>query len=135
MAWRVLLASRVARRFQELQCWQLAREVKRQAYAILGRAPLRSDRDFCDDLRRSGRSAPANIAEGFGRRTHREFAHFLSIAHGSLLETENHFHHAHDVGGLSEGEWTEFVTLARRAQKATAALRKYLLDHPHGSSS
>jgi four helix bundle protein len=37
------------------------------------------DRDFCDDLRRAVRSAPANIAEGFGRWHAREFVCFLAI--------------------------------------------------------
>jgi four helix bundle protein len=37
------------------------------------------DRDFCDDLRRAVRSAPANIAEGFGRWHAREFVCFLGI--------------------------------------------------------
>jgi four helix bundle protein len=115
-----------ARHFAELRCWQLANELKREVYAFTAIEPARRDRDFCDDIRASARSAPANIAEGFGRHTHPEFARFLSIAHASLVETENHLGDALDCKYLSPSEWQRLTNLAKEAQRATAGLRTYL---------
>jgi four helix bundle protein len=81
------------RHFTDLACWQLADKLKKGVYEITAKRPVSQDRDFCNDIRRSSRSAPANISEGFGRFGHREFAHYLSIAHASLRETENHLLH------------------------------------------
>jgi hypothetical protein len=72
-----------ASHFSDLDCWRLADELKAAVYEIIATPQVMQDRDFCHDIRRSSRSAPANISEGFGRFTHREFAllvHCSSIA-------------------------------------------------------
>jgi four helix bundle protein len=92
--------------------------------------PAKADRDFCHDIRRSSRSAPANIAEGFGRETHREFAHYLSIARASLLETDNHLQDACDCEYLTEAERQRLSALATRALKTATRLQSYLLRTP-----
>jgi four helix bundle protein len=56
-----------AQHYKDLECWQLAHELKLEVFAFTGRMPAKADRDFCHDIRRSARSAPSNIAEGFGR--------------------------------------------------------------------
>jgi four helix bundle protein len=116
--------------FKDLACWRLASEVQAAVYAVITHHRVANDRDFCHDIRRSARSAPANIAEGFGRYTHREFAHFLSIARASLTETENHLHHLREQDLVSPDEWTRLTDLVQRAQRATSALRTYLMKTP-----
>jgi four helix bundle protein len=44
----------------------------------------------------------ANIAEGFGRRTNKDFANFLVIAHGSAAETQSHLYVALDLKYISD---------------------------------
>src|SRR5689334_8817187 len=51
------------RRYEDLVCWQLSDELKRRVYAVIARPEVRRDFDFCDQVRRSARSAPSNIAE------------------------------------------------------------------------
>jgi len=119
-----------ARTFEELECWQLASDLKRGVREIIAKPPANRDFDFCDDIRASSRSAPSNIAEGFGRTTHRDFAHFLSIAYGSLQETRNHLTDAFENGYISREDLQRLTTLARRASAATDALRGYLLRTP-----
>jgi four helix bundle protein len=119
-----------ASHFSDLDCWRLADELKAAVYEIIATPQVMQDRDFCHDIRRSSRSAPANISEGFGRFTHREFAHFLSIARASLVETENHLRHLRDVGQLAPERWSRLTELAHRAQKATSRLRTHLLKTP-----
>jgi four helix bundle protein len=120
----------MARHYRELVCWQLSHDLKCEVYALTARMPAKGDRDFCDDIRASSRSAPANIAEGFGRETHREFARFLSIARASLLETDNHLQDACDCEHVTEAERQRLSHLATRSLKATTRLQSYLLRTP-----
>jgi len=112
--------------FKDLRCWQLANELKKEVYALIDHPPADRDRHFCDDIRASARSAPSNIAEGFGRYTHREFAHFLSVAHASLVETENHLQDACDSRYISTTEQQRLTDLSQAAQRAVSRLRTYL---------
>jgi four helix bundle protein len=119
------------RRFEDLLCWQLSRQLKIEVFALTNMSPANNDRDFCHDIRRSGRRAPANIAEGFGRETHREFAHFVCIAKASLHETANHIHDALDSRYLVKDEHDRLLALAERALAATAGLHAHLVRTPN----
>ena len=114
------------RRFEELDCWKLANELKLGIYDVLERPHIRIDREFCEDVRDAAKSAPANIAEGFGRRTDADFAHFLDIARGSLNECRNHLGDARDRNYIDEDERSVLDTLACRAVGAVAGLQRYL---------
>jgi hypothetical protein len=65
-----------ARHFRELVCWQLAIELKLGLYRLSEQPEVRRDLRFCDQLRDAAASAPRNIAEGFRRRSHADFARF-----------------------------------------------------------
>jgi four helix bundle protein len=114
------------RDFRGLVCWQLSRELKLAIYEFLERPHVRRDFKFCDHLRDAARSAPRNIAEGFGRRSHADFARFLDVTRGSLAEWRNHLHDARDLGYLDEPELKNLDALASRATGAVAALQRYL---------
>ena len=53
---------------------------------------------LCDQIRRAVVSIPSNVAEGYGRDTHKDFAHFLSQAKGSLYELDTQLDLAVDLG-------------------------------------
>ena len=57
----------VAKKFEELICWQLSDKLKVRVFEILKREEVRQDFDYCRQIRKSARSAPALIAEGFAR--------------------------------------------------------------------
>jgi four helix bundle protein len=115
-----------AKHFSELVCWQRSNDLAQAVYAATANDVVRSDEDFCRDIRRSSRSAAANIAEGFGRETHREFARYLSIARASLVETENHLVHGRQCDYFTEEQLTHMRTLCKRAVVATTRLQAYL---------
>src|SRR5688572_22290225 len=114
------------RRFEDLDCWKLANELKLAMYELLDRPHIRTDRAFREDVRDAAKSAPANIAEGFGRRTDAEFARFLDIARGSLNECRNHIGDARDRNYIDEKERAVLDLLASRAVGAVAGLQRYL---------
>ena len=76
------------------------------------------------------RSAPRNIAEGFGRFRHREFAQFVRVAKGSEAEVLNHFIDARDLRLMSDDEFIHAEHTARRALKAANGLIRYLESTP-----
>ena len=115
-----------AKRFTELICWQLSFDLRKQILDITSRPGVRSDVTLRDQLRDSARSAPRNIAEGFGRRTNIEFARYLDIARGSLMETQNHIQDAAECGYVTSAECEALLKLARRAGAATAGLQNHL---------
>jgi four helix bundle protein len=114
------------RRFEDLIVWQLSATIQREVGAILDHPQVRRDGRFCEQLRDSTRSAPANIAEGFGRYSPREFVRYLRIASGSLHETKNHLHEALDRGYIDEATHERLVRLTLRALKADWRLQAYL---------
>ena len=115
-----------AKHFRELICWQLAREFKLRVYELSDASEVKKDLRFRDQLRDAAASAPRNIAEGFGRRTPRDFARFLDVARGSLMECQNRLQDAVDRKYLTLEDFASLETLARRACGSIAGLQRYL---------
>jgi four helix bundle protein len=108
--------------FRDLVCWQLSRTLKREALAFTATGQAAKDFKYCDQIRASSASAPANISEGFGRFTPKEFARFLGYARASLLETQNHLIDGLDRGYLDEALYNRLFNLATAALTATTNL-------------
>lgn len=114
------------RRYRDLECWQLASELKMRVYAATTADGVRRDRRFCDQIRDAARGGPRAIAEGFGRFRPADFARFLEYARASLIETQNHLDDARDCHYINDVTHSELITLADRAIGAVTGLRRYL---------
>jgi len=68
---------------------------------VARRLPVEERFALAQQLRRSAVSVPANIAEGYGRLHRAEYIHYLSIAQGSLKETETHLLIGHRLSYLT----------------------------------
>ena len=75
---------------QELEVWQKAVTLVTEVYQITRTFPREEIYGLTSQLRRAAVSIPANIAEGWGRNTTRDYIQFLRVARGSLLELETH---------------------------------------------
>ena len=111
---------------EDLVAWQLSETLRQEIVAILAKPTLARHVEFCDQIRRSSRSAPSNIAEGFGRYKPREFARYMRIALGSLGETQNHLRAALNDKLISQKEFDDAWALSVRAIKASKKLHSYL---------
>ncbi len=114
------------RRYRDLECWQLANELKKQVYARIERTPVKQDVRFCDQIRDSARGGPRAISEGFGRFRRADFARYLEYARASLIETQNHLDDALDAHYLDRAGHAALYQLADRAIGATTNLHRYL---------
>ena len=84
------------------------------------------DFDLRSQIRRSSVSIMANIAEGQGRRSDKEFANFLNIALGSVAETKSHFYAALDLDYINQRVFDEIYEKLDEVGKMTLALCNHL---------
>jgi four helix bundle protein len=116
----------VAHRYEELDAWQLANELKRKVYELVATTAAKSDFDFRNQIMESAASAPANLAEGFGYYRHPEFAKHTRIAKSSLMETQNHLGDGVDREHWPAERAQPLITLANRAIGACVGLLAHL---------
>jgi four helix bundle protein len=69
-----------AENFEDLKIWQRARALANKVYDAMEKC---RDFDFRSQIQRAATSVMNNTAEGFERRTKKEFAHFLDLSKGS----------------------------------------------------
>lgn len=89
-------------KFEDIKAWQKARIATKKIYEITSQGNFSKDFGFRDQIRRSSVSIMANIAEGQGRSSDKEFANFLNISHGSVAETQSHLYIASDLAILTK---------------------------------
>lgn len=70
-------------------------------YKLLEQFPVTERFALCGQIRRAIVSVPSNIAEGMGRVSNKDQAHFLNIAYGSLMEVYAQLDIAHDLGYIN----------------------------------
>ena len=73
---------------KELKVWQKAIELVTETYLKTQLFPKEEIYGLTSQIRRCAVSIPSNIAEGFGRKTDKDFSNFLSISLGSAFEFE-----------------------------------------------
>ena len=116
-------------KFEDLQAWQKARVLVKDVYSITERPGFRRDFALRDQVRRSTISVSSNIAEGFARRTNKEFVQFLYVAHGSVAEVEAQLYAALDLGYIGQPEFDRLYALCYEISKMVMGLIKYLRLH------
>lgn len=79
-----------ARSFRGLIVWRQAMELTRECYFLTRGFPREELYGLTSQIRRAAAAVAANIAEGSGRRTAKEYVYFLRIAQGSLRELETY---------------------------------------------
>jgi four helix bundle protein len=93
--------------FRELTVWQRAHELVLKVFRMTERFPRSDQFGIVAQVRRSSSSVPANIAEGFGRGTTREFLRSLQIARGELEETRYFMLLSGDLGRITKEEFED----------------------------
>ena len=118
------------RDFRDIVAWQLAHELTLRVDLFLLSPDFRRHYKLADQLSDAVRSAPKNIAEGYGRFRHKEFAHFVRVAKGSEAAVLNYLIDARDQRLITDDELLIIRQVTRRALKAANALIRYLESTP-----
>jgi four helix bundle protein len=116
----------VARRYEELEVWQLANDLKIEVYALVATERAARDFRFCQQIRDSAASTTKNICEGFGRFQPGDFAHFMEIAVASAMETKDSLKDGVDRGYFTPDRVSNAQALVERTIKSSIRFFAYL---------
>ena len=108
--------------FRKLNVYIRAKELVRQVYELIKKFPREEQYALCDQLRRAVISIPSNIAEGSGRQSQKDQAHFYTIAYGSLMEVLSQLDVACDLRYITQDEFDILEVLIEEEAKMLSGL-------------
>lgn len=115
-----------AKTFEELECWQLGRELANAVYALTKDVAVARDFAYVDQIRRAALSVMNNISEGHERGSNKDFVRFLYMARGSAGEVRNMLYIGLDQRYMTEKSFEQIKELSARTSKACYGLIRYL---------
>ena len=108
--------------YKDLDLYKAAKDLVLSVYALLRKFPKEEQFALSDQLRRAVISIPSNIAEGSGRNSQKDQAHFYNIAYGSLMEVFSQLDIACDLGYISQEEFNQLELLINEEAKMLSGL-------------
>ena len=120
-----------AKRFEDLEVWQRAKELTNLIYKVSSGGEFARDYGLRDQMRRAAVSVMSNIAEGFESQTQIMFIQFLGRAKGSAGEVRAQLYIAKDQGYLTEDQFNSALSLAEISSKQLTRFIQYLQTQPN----
>lgn len=111
-----------ARNFREYKVWQDAVAFATTIYKVTNELPWFEKKGLCDQLQRAVVSISSNIAEGAGRPTNADFAHFLDQALGSANEVETQLLISKNLNYINEEQYKIMMLELTSIQKQLTGL-------------
>jgi four helix bundle protein len=108
--------------YKKLDVYKESKNLVKMVYRFIERFPKVETYALCDQLRRAVISVPSNIAEGSGRTSSKDQAHFLNIAYGSIMETYAQFDMAHDLGYISDDIFNKLESAMEEVSKMISVM-------------
>ena len=116
-------------RFEDIKAWQEARVLVKIIYdAIKSNKNLTGDYKFRGQIHSAAVSVMSNIAEGFSRRSTKEFIQFLFIAKGSVAEVQSQLCVASDQSYINEEKFDELYSKSEEVARLISGFIGYLLN-------
>ncbi len=112
--------------YRDLEIWQKAMSLTTEVYRMSNRLPRAEQWGLASQMQRAAVSIPANIAEGWGRSSRREFLQFLRISRGSLCELETHLILAEQLGYLTQAQTAPLLEQCDRLSRMLLSLMRSL---------
>ncbi len=112
----------MAASYRDLRVWQHSMDLVVAIYSVTNAFPRQELYGLVSQMRRCAVSVPSNIAEGKGRLTDRDRAHFFSQARGSLLELETQVLIAERLHYVSHSEAERLLGIANPVGRMLSSL-------------
>ena len=112
--------------FKDLKIWQKGMDIAEKCYFLTKSFPKDELYAMVQQIRKSAASIPANIAEGYGRRSTAEYIRFLNIAQGSVNELETHLLLSEKVKLTQQKDIEHIISLLREESRMIIAMIKKL---------
>jgi len=113
--------------YKNLDVYKEAKNLVKMVYGLIEKFPKVETYALCDQLRRSVISVPSNIAEGSGRTSAKDQAHFFEMAFGSLMEVSCQMDIACDLGYINQTELLKVEEQVSRIAAMLSGLRRKCL--------
>ena len=110
-------------KFEEILSWQKSRDLTIAIYKAFKDS---KDFGFKNQIERASVSIMNNIAEGYERKSNKEFSYFLYVAKGSCAEVRSMLYLAKDLNTISPSKFDEFYNLSLEISKLLSGLIKTL---------
>jgi four helix bundle protein len=123
------------KRFEDIEAWQLARELARKVYRLTKKPRFAKDYGLKRQIQDAAGSSMHNIAEGFDSETNAEFIRFLRYAKRSCTEVQSELYLALDEEYISADEFKDVYEQARRTRAATYGFIKYLKKYKENKTT
>lgn len=118
-------------RFEKLDVWQKAVEYAGRVYEVTREIPDDERFGLISRMRGASVSVSSNLAEGSGRNSDRDFARFVKIADGSLMETISQAQITKIQNFIRDGNFDELYQRADQLARMPSGLRSILLKDSH----
>ncbi len=115
-------------RFEDIEAWQLARELARRVYNLTSNSEFSRDFGLKGQIQNAAGSSMHNIAEGFDAESNKEFVRFLRYAKRSCTEVQSELYLAMDRDYITEAEFQYVYDHAGRTRATIHGFIKYLLN-------
>ena len=117
-------------RFEDIEAWQESRKLVKLVYmAINANEKFQKDYRLVHQIQGASVSVMSNIAEGFSRKSNKEFAQFLFISKSSAAEVRSQLHVALDQNYITKEAFQQIYDQAEVVSKLTSGFIKYLQSH------
>ena len=117
------------KKFEELPCWQIARELCKAVFELINSSKLKCDFSLRDQIWKASGSAMDNIAEGFEDGSSREFIRFLGYSQRSCGEVQSQLYRALDCNHIDKVQFKRIYDIASECRKQIKGFRRYLRNY------
>ena len=114
-------------RFEDIEAWQEARKLVKMVYVVTNKnEKFRKDFRLINQFQSAAVSSMSNIAEGFSRKSNKEFIQFLFVSKSSAAEVQSQLYVAFDQEYISQSDFDRIYNQAEKVSKMDSGFIKYL---------